>query len=145
MLERLGLTRTIESTVKKCAASSGISIEASVDNMDGRLSPTGEINAFRIVQEGLNNVVKHSRASECSVIVRMNEVDCDIAIKDDGCGFVPSGSDGSVNARGGFGLIHMAERVRLLHGSMEIVSSPGHGTTLRIAIPLPQRPASEEL
>jgi signal transduction histidine kinase/ligand-binding sensor domain-containing protein len=136
MLERLGLTRTIESTARKCAASSGISIEATVDNVDGLLSPTEEINAFRIVQEGLNNVVKHSKASECTVMVQKNNGECLITIKDDGCGFVPQRDPGERDTHGGFGLLHMAERVRLLHGSMDVVSTPGNGTTLRLAIPL---------
>jgi signal transduction histidine kinase len=141
MLERLGFTRTIESTVKKCASASGISIEAIADNMDGLLSPAEQINAFRIVQEGLNNVVKHSKASECSVTIRRNDAECLITIKDDGCGFAPRRVPGEHDAHGGFGLLHMAERVRLLHGSMDIVSAPGDGTTLQIAIPFsPTRP-----
>jgi signal transduction histidine kinase/ligand-binding sensor domain-containing protein len=138
MLERLGLTRTVESTVKRCAASSGISIASLVDDMDGHLSSTEEINIFRIVQEGLNNVVKHSRASECSVELRNKEGECEITIKDDGCGFVPQHIAGEHHGHGGFGLLHMAERVRLLHGSMDIISTPGNGTTLRIAISLSQ-------
>jgi signal transduction histidine kinase/ligand-binding sensor domain-containing protein len=136
MLERLGLTRTIESTARKCATSSSISIKATVDNVDGLLSPTEEINAFRIVQEGLNNVVKHSKASECTVVVEKNNGECLITIKDDGCGFVPQRDPGERDTHGGFGLLHMAERVRLLHGSMDVVSTPGNGTTLRLAIPL---------
>jgi signal transduction histidine kinase/ligand-binding sensor domain-containing protein len=135
MLERLGLRRTIESTVKKCAASSGISIEASIDDMDGWLLPREEINVFRIVQEGLNNVVKHSKASECGVIVQKKGGECEMTITDDGCGFIPSGVSGVVDSQSGFGLVHMAERVRLLHGSMGINSSPGNGTTLHILLP----------
>jgi signal transduction histidine kinase/ligand-binding sensor domain-containing protein len=140
MLERLGLTRTIESTVKKCASSSGMSITASVDDIDGLLTPTEEINAFRIVQEGLNNVVKHSKASECSVQLRKNPGKCEIAISDDGCGFTPSGRAETNELKGGFGLLHMAERVRLLHGSMEIISASGEGTTIRVVLPLADTP-----
>jgi signal transduction histidine kinase/ligand-binding sensor domain-containing protein len=135
MLERLGLRRTIESTVKKCAASSGISIEASIDDMDGWLLPREEINVFRIVQEGLNNVVKHSKASECRVIVQKKGGECEMTITDDGCGFIPSKVSGADDSQSGFGLMHMAERVRLLHGSMDIISSPGKGTTLHILLP----------
>jgi len=145
MLERLGLTRTIVSTVKKCASSSGISIHTITDNIDGLMSPTEEINAFRIVQEALNNVVKHSKASECTVTVRRNEGECAFTIKDDGCGFVPSKITGAHDVHGGFGLMHMAERVRLLHGSMDIVSSPGQGTTLRISLPFAQNPEDRQL
>jgi signal transduction histidine kinase/streptogramin lyase len=136
MLDRLGLTRTIESTVKKCAASSGIKMEATVDNVDHLFTPVEEINVFRIVQEGLNNVVKHSRASECTVTLLKHAATCELVLADDGCGFVPAQPLVAHESDGGFGLMHMAERVRLLHGSMEIASSPGNGTTLRISLPL---------
>jgi signal transduction histidine kinase/streptogramin lyase len=144
MLERLGLTRTIESTVKKCSSSTGMSIHATVDNIDGIFSPTQEINAFRIVQEGLNNVVKHSKASECTIVIQKSESTCGLTIQDDGCGFSPAQTTGVSDPNRGFGLLHMAERVRLLHGSMDIVSSPGNGTTLHITFPIPQRGSSKK-
>lgn len=135
MLERLGLTRTIEATVKKCAASAGLSIRATVDNVDRLFSADEEINIFRIIQEGMNNVVKHSRASECHIAIQKTDVTCELTIEDDGCGFVPAQPGIVHETYGGFGLMHMAERVRLLHGSMDIISSPGKGTTLRISLP----------
>jgi signal transduction histidine kinase len=105
-----------------------------VDPIDGLLSPTQEINVYRIVQEGLNNVVKHSRASRSGVVVRALHGECQITIQDDGCGFVPSTVTDMQDDHSGFGLLHMAERVRLLHGSMDITSSPGNGTIVRVTL-----------
>ena len=139
MLERLGLTRTIESTVRRIAEAGCLSIRAHIDPVDGLLPPAGEINFYRIVQEALTNVVKHSRASQCGVHIGRTASHIELTVEDDGCGFEP----GAVTSteRGGLGLVNMAERVRLLHGDMEIRSAPGSGTTLHFHFPLSEPPA----
>ena len=137
MLDRLGLTTTIEATVRKCAKAAGIRIDAHVENVDRIFSPVEEINLFRIVQEALNNVVKHSGASECAVIIRKTPPVCEIRVEDDGCGFAVTPDGTAATGRSGFGMISMAERVRLLNGRMTITSAPGNGTRLLFTFPLP--------
>jgi len=137
MLDRLGLTTTIEATVRKCAKAAGIRITARVENVDRTFSPVEEINLFRIVQEALNNVVKHSGASECAVIIRKTPPVCEIRVEDDGCGFTVTPDGTAAMGRSGFGMISMAERVRLLNGHMAITSAPGNGTRLVFTFPLP--------
>lgn len=137
MLDRLGLTTTIEATVRKCAKAAGIRIDAHVENIDRTFPPVEEINLFRIVQEALNNVVKHSGASECEVIIHKMPPVCEIRIEDDGCGFAVTPDGTASTGRSGFGMISMAERVRLLNGRMTITSAPGNGTQLLFTFPLP--------
>jgi signal transduction histidine kinase/ligand-binding sensor domain-containing protein len=137
MLDRLGLTTTIEATVRKCAKSAGMRIEAHVEDVDRIFSPVEEINLFRIVQEALNNVVKHSGASECTVTIRKTPPVCEIRVEDDGCGFTVAPDGTAASGQSGFGMISMAERVRLLNGHMTITSAPGNGTRLLFTFPLP--------
>jgi len=137
MLDRLGLTRTLEATLRRCADASGMTIRSNLESIDGVFRPPEEINIYRIVQEGVNNVLKHSHASECTVSIRRDGTYCEIGIDDDGCGFVAARE--ALPAVGGFGLSNMAERVRLLKGRMTVTSTPGKGTKLRFRIPIPER------
>ncbi|HTY57295.1 MAG TPA: two-component regulator propeller domain-containing protein [Bacteroidota bacterium] len=136
MLDRLGLTKTIEATIRKWSESSGLRILGTIDDVDGLFTAVENINVFRIIQEGINNVVKHSHASECRVAVRRTDGQCEITIEDDGCGFDPAGTPHSASDRVGFGLGNMAERARFLHGQMQIKSAPGNGTRIAFRIPI---------
>lgn len=134
MLDRLGLRRTIEATLRRSAESSGMSLRSDLQDLDGCFAPQVEINIYRIIQEGVNNALKHSQASECLVVMRRNGQLCEIVIEDDGCGFaIPAEPREAV---GGFGLANMAERVRLLEGRMTVTTAPGNGTRLLFHIPL---------
>jgi signal transduction histidine kinase/ligand-binding sensor domain-containing protein len=134
MLERLGLTRTIESTIRRIAEAACLKIVASVDPVDGLLQPSEEINFYRIIQEALTNVVKHSNASQCSVQVTRAGSQIHLTVQDDGRGFEPDAAGASETA--GLGLVNMAERVRLLRGDMEVKSTPGSGSTLLFHFPI---------
>jgi signal transduction histidine kinase len=136
MLDRLGLTKTIESTIRKWSESSGLVIRGTIDDVDGLFTPAENISVFRIVQEGINNVIRHSHASECRVAVRNAGGHCEISIEDDGCGFDPALTHLSSADHGGFGLGNMAERARFLRGQMQITSSPGNGTAITFRIPI---------
>ncbi len=136
MLDRLGLKKTIESTIRKWSASSGLEIRGTIDDIDGLFSPLENISVFRIVQEGINNVIKHSHASECRVELKNTAGHCEITIQDDGCGFDPATPHPSSADGTGFGLGNMAERARFLRGQMQITSSPGHGTVISFRIPI---------
>jgi two-component system nitrate/nitrite sensor histidine kinase NarX len=85
---------------------------------------------YLIMQEALNNILRHSRAQR--VIIRLDQSDDCLAleVQDDGIGFEPR------TQPGGFGLAHMAERAAALHGTFALVSAPGHGTTVRVEVPL---------
>lgn len=134
MLERLGLTRTIESTIRRISDAACLKIVSSVEPIDGLLQPSEEIDFYRIIQEALTNVVKHSNASQCSVQVKRAPSQIHLMVQDDGRGFEPDAVATSETA--GLGLVNMAERVRLLRGDMEIRSAPGSGSTLLFHFPI---------
>lgn len=127
-LDRLGLTETIRSMLTNVREVSGKVLQAEVDEIDGMIPKENEINVIRILQEALSNIEKHSEAIEVIVSIKM-EVNCiRIEIRDNGKGF------NAESVRHGIGLAGISERVRILGGSLSIVSNPGEGTTLSIVL-----------
>jgi signal transduction histidine kinase len=101
-----------------------------------RALPSGvEASALRITLEALANVVKHADADRVEIEIAFGESELRLWVSDDGTGFAPemlvASSDG-----GGFGLVNMRERARLLGGEAIVRSEPGTGTTVEITIPL---------
>ena len=124
-LDQLGLTTTIRAMIEKIAESSAIAMSSELDDIDGVFPPADEITIYRIIQESLNNVVKHSRAGEAHVAVHCHEHHVEITIRDNGQGFAASASNAGAADRGGFGLKGLAERVHMLGGTHTIESAPG--------------------
>ncbi|HZS45943.1 MAG TPA: two-component regulator propeller domain-containing protein [Blastocatellia bacterium] len=132
LLDRLGLTKAIESMLGRVAEASGIDFSVELDNVDGIFPPDEEINFYRIIQESVNNIVKHSCAGSAAIKLKIENSAIRVTIQDNGRGFSPT----SVEARPGFGLIGIAERVRMLGGRHIIDSTPGQGTSIAIVIDL---------
>ena len=142
-LDRIGLTKALEALARTAAASSPISFTADIDDIDGFFPQESEINFYRIVQESVNNIVKHSEAGRASVSIQRGPARLRLVIHDNGKGFTPGASNPDRynpnshhpdSRRGGFGLIGISERVQLLGGGIAIQSSPGKGTTMTIEI-----------
>jgi signal transduction histidine kinase len=131
-LDQLGLTTTIRAMLEKVAESSGTRMVGDLDDLDGVFTHDQEITIYRIIQESVNNVVKHARAREAHVAVRSHEHHVEITIRDDGRGFASGVS--TAGTSGGFGLKGLAERVRMLGGAYTIDSGPGRGTTVTVRI-----------
>ncbi len=132
-LERLGLTETILSAVNKIKEAYGINITCSVDNIDDILNDEDEINFFRIIQEGMNNIIKHSNAGLASIEIIKNAHNIYLNISDDGQGFdLVNGIEHS----GGFGLSNILNRVKILNGVLNIETAKSEGTKLKIKIPV---------
>jgi signal transduction histidine kinase len=129
-LERLGLTSAIEHMIGHVKNSSDVEFIAEIDNVDGLLSKESEINLYRVVQECVNNVLKHSAAANAWLSIKRTAGGAQITCRDDGRGFNPEAS----SRRGGTGLIGMAERVRILGGTYTIESAAGKGATVRVTI-----------
>ena len=135
-LDRLGLAHAVESMVEKVSNSASIQITSEVDDIDGQLSRDAETGIYRILQEGLNNVLKHASASEARVSIKREGKELFVALSDNGKGFDPHSSS---NGEGkGFGLAGMTERARMLHTKCIIESALGRGTTLSLRIPMNQ-------
>jgi len=137
-LDRLGLTRALESLVDKLSKSLDIDFFADIDDVSGCFSQEEETSLYRIAQETLNNIVKHSGATRASVTLRRGERQVELIVRDNGQGLSRSGEQ--TNSQGaGFGLIGIAERARMLGGALEIESEPGRGTTITVTIALKDR------
>lgn len=143
-LDRLGLTSTIEDMVEKVATVSGIHFTAEIAPLDGLFSKEDEMNLYRIVQESINNIVKHSQATEAKVEITRDTYGVYLTIHDNGRGFVPEATTSTELRRRGFGLTGIAERVRMLGGTQKIRSGPGQGTTVTIKLPLPEARTEDE-
>ncbi len=135
-LDRLGLKKAIQSCVKKFMQVSSIHFVYDVDEIDKLFSPIAEIHIFRIIQEALNNVIKHSNATECIIDVKQIEDTLRIEIADNGKGFNTDDIFTKDKANEGFGISNIFERVRLLQGEMKIDSSINKGTNILIKIPI---------
>ena len=132
-LDKIGLTRSIQSLVEETARASGIELSADIADIDGVLPPDSQIHVYRIVQEGLTNVVKHARARRATVKVVRATGHVEVRVDDDGEGF-DAGSNGRSRTVDGFGVIGIRERVQLLGGVMEISSKPERGTSLVVRL-----------
>ena len=133
-LDRLGLTKALLAMAKKVSASTGISISAEIDEIDDLFSAESQINLYRIIQESINNIVKHSAASEAMVEIRRSDLSVVVTIRDNGRGFEVAASAADDVRPAGFGLMSISERARILGARQVIQSAPGHGTTVNIQI-----------
>jgi PAS domain S-box-containing protein len=129
-LDRLGLGAAIESMVERISDSTSISLTADLERMEDLLSPEAETSVYRIVQEALNNVIQHSKATAARIEIRTFGRQMTISVRDNGKGFPVSPGNG-YNASG-VGLAGIAERVRGLGGFFELASQPEGGTTLTV-------------
>ena len=100
-----------------------------------RLDPAIETNLYRIVQEALNNVFKHAKASQASVVLERRQKLVVLVIEDDGKGFDPKANTKVKSSGRGLGLVSMRERAALVGGTVEIESAPGRGTTVFVKVP----------
>lgn len=125
-LDDLGLTKAIEYIIRKVASSSEIRFSSEMDRIDNMFSPEAEINIYRVVQESLNNIVKHSRARNAKISIARNARHVDITIQDDGRGL------DTEKTNGGFGLKGISERARMLGAKYVIHSVAGQGTTITL-------------
>jgi ligand-binding sensor domain-containing protein/signal transduction histidine kinase len=136
-LDRLGLTAAIDVMLTKMADAHGLRVVKDLDPLDEVFPKDEEINIYRIVQEGLTNIVKHASATEVTVTIKRDARSVRIALEDNGRGFAreaPSAASSAGRAEGGFGLQGMAERARLFGGEPVVQSVPGQGTTIRLTL-----------
>jgi signal transduction histidine kinase len=133
-LDRLGLTDVIEEMIEKAAGASGIQFSADIAQLDGFFTKEDEINFYRIIQESVNNIIKHSQATKANVEIWIESGQIHISVSDNGRGFMTDAQVGEA-APQGLGLTGMTERARMLGGAYNVKSAPGQGTTVSIRIP----------
>ena len=133
-LEKLGLTAAIRDLINQIAAASSIQFTAHVDRVDGLFPKDVEIGIYRIVQEGLNNIVRHSQATEARITLTHKAGVVKLTIQDNGRGFALPDDRQARKDRNGFGLLGIVERARMLGGQAAIHSAPGVGTTIGVSL-----------
>ena len=136
-LDDLGLIPTLQRYVNSYTEENKIPVifrnRGSFENLKSIISLT----VFRIIQEGLSNIKKYSKAKNVTINLEFLNEDLILSVSDDGVGFnLEEVKKKHFNINGGFGLFSMRERVELLEGKFEIISAKGQGTRLTARIPL---------
>jgi len=144
LLDELGLPVTLRSYVDGFSARSGISVAVVLDPNLGRLNRDIELAVFRVVQESLANVHRHSHSDTASILLCREHAHIRLEISDAGTGISPEIVSGTERGTAGVGIAGMRERVRLLGGRLE-VRSGNTGTVIWTLIPLMELPTGDQL
>ena len=129
-LEELGLAGAIQQMSEEAATHAGINLDLILaDNMPSWTSNTEQC-IFRVAQEAITNVIKHSKAKKLTVKLESKENKVTLTVQDDGIGFEVNDSNGAKH----FGLMGMKERAEFVKGELIITSQPGTGTTVKLTI-----------
>jgi signal transduction histidine kinase len=137
ILDDFGLQQTLEWFAEQFSRQTGVQVHFRGKLSDGFLAPEAAIHVYRIVQEALNNVARHSGAREAWVTMEEEENQLNLEVHDNGAGFVV-GEEIRRTAGQGIGLMGMRERAEHLNGSFAIRSAPQKGTTVSVRVPLPR-------
>jgi len=131
-IEQLGLTDSLDTLIDSVAQSSTILIDRRLEDVDEVIHGEAATHLYRIVQEALNNLIKHSGAAHARISLE-RDVNCvRLLVEDDGRGFELK----SAISTGGLGLTSIGERARMLEGSLKIQSVAGEGTRLTVELPI---------
>jgi signal transduction histidine kinase len=134
-LEDLGFVPALEMLAQEMGRGEGLEVSVEVRGEVRRLAPDLELTAYRVAQEGLNNVARHAEARTAWLTISFAEDGLTLRVRDDGRGFQPPVNPADLTHAGHFGLMGIRERALLLGGWMEIHSRPGEGTTLEVFLP----------
>ena len=129
VLDDFGLVPALERLAESFGEQTGLKVDFHSAIGDDRLPSEVETALFRVVQESLTNVVKHSHANRVSIVLTRRGDGVAVVVEDDGAGFDPADSGD------GIGLLGMRERLALLDGTLDVESSAGQGTTLVAEVP----------
>jgi PAS domain S-box-containing protein len=131
VLEELGLTEALRTECDRIRRRGDLELEAELDEPSAPVGKDAALCLFRIAQEALNNVIRHSGARAASLTLRQMDDGLLLAVRDGGSGFDPE-KPGTGRR---LGLASMRERVRLVNGTLDIESTPGRGTAITAWIP----------
>jgi len=139
VLDDLGLETSLRELCKRFSERTGnVSLTFTRASLPASLPREVASCLYRIAQEGLNNIAKHSQAKKVAVALGLKDGAIEMTITDNGLGFDLA----AVKGRGGLGLVSMEERTRLCRGKLSIETSPGHGTRIAVEVPLAEEAAA---
>ena len=143
-LDDLGLPAALRWYAGKVAERTGLKIRADIFGEEKPISETVKIATFRIVQEALNNIIKHADATSVFIQLSFEPTHIHVTVRDDGKGFDPDAVRKRQTSRPSLGLAGMNERAGLLGGTVVIEAGPGQGTLVEVKIPCqPQESETE--
>ena len=131
-LDQLGLVAAVNGLCRDLSKTSGLKVDFTHDNISRDLPTAVARCGYRVIQESLQNIVRHSGVSAARVELAARHGHLRLAVSDEGQGFDPE----ATRKAAGLGLLSMRERVRLLQGKLEIHSEPGRGTRVELTIPM---------
>ncbi|WP_435261773.1 sensor histidine kinase [Tenacibaculum sp. nBUS_03] len=132
-IKQIGITKSIEDLIYELDSHySTILVFGDIDNIDHLLNPKQELNLYRIIQESLNNIIKHSKADSAQVIINETSKRVYLSIKDNGIGFNYHEKYQNPNS---IGLKNLKSRVIFLKGLIRVRSIMNKGTTIEISFP----------
>ncbi|MGI9202950.1 MAG: ATP-binding protein [Woeseiaceae bacterium] len=132
LVEDLGITTALRAECQRVRKYADVPIKENIGETHGRILKDAALCAYRVIQEALNNAVRHARANSIEVLFEKEGQVLKLEVSDDGCGF----DKAQVKTGGSIGLSSMRERVQLLDGTFSIRSVPGSGTTVSAIVPL---------
>jgi signal transduction histidine kinase len=138
MLDDLGLVPALEWQAREMSRRTGLTVRVEAGGIPDHLPEDVRTCVYRLVQEALNNSLRHAAAHRVDIILRLDDARLLVLVRDDGVGFDPQTLHGSNRAAGrmGAGLIGIDERVRVLGGAVRVESSPGRGCLVQAELPL---------
>jgi PAS domain S-box-containing protein len=134
MLETAGLDGTLRWLAESHSRQGPVAV--SVSGQVGRLPDDVGVTAFRVVQEALTNVLRHSGATSARIELQQQPGRLRVSVADDGAGFDVGATRAKAAGEGHLGLVSMRERVEIVGGELEIDSRPGAGTRVNVVLPL---------
>lgn len=136
MLDDLGLAPALHWMAGQHSERHGYAVQFAAARLSGRLAPDIETACFRIVQEALTNISRHAQAKCVEIDLRYEGGVVMLSVQDDGCGFDPEAMRDRASSGGSLGVLGMQERATLIGGQLDIESTPGVGSKIRLSCPL---------
>jgi len=133
-LEDLGLVTALEMLARETSQGNSLIVDFQKTGSERRLSHEVELSLYRIAQEALNNVVKHSNATHASLSITFGDSEIQMGVGDNGDGFIVPHSPTEFAPSGHFGLLGVHERADLIGASLEMESVLGKGTSLKVRL-----------
>jgi signal transduction histidine kinase len=136
LLDDLGLVPAVRWYLSRQAERTGWKVDVKMDESLHELPQHVAIACFRVIQEAVTNIMRHSNATSVGVALKEHDGELHLVVRDNGVGFEVQKALGKAASGHSMGLIGMEERIRFLNGSISIESRPGQGTEVRARIPI---------